>query len=142
MALPGNTSRLNLVVYSPGFSFHTATVVRPASDSTDPVELNLTVGGGTLELPQKAGPALLVVNGVPTSASFLPQWGFMNGASIDSDMKTFPAMPAGSYVYCDLSFEETSLVVGGAALPSSDRCSEGYLSEGGVLVLEAPQHSQ
>jgi hypothetical protein len=110
-------------------------------EATDTIEINLPTGGGTVVLP-KAINSLLVVNGEPTPVGVLTQWSFMQGArtfDTPGEAYTIPGMPAGQYVYCDLSFEETNLVLAGMALPRSDRCTEGYLPEGGTLTLDAPQ---
>ncbi|MCD4749013.1 MAG: carboxypeptidase-like regulatory domain-containing protein, partial [Thermoanaerobaculales bacterium] len=138
--LPGNTAFVRLIVLSFGFDFSISNLMRIEEDTSEPVVVGLSRQGGTLELAQATGFGVLVVNGKPVDLAILEGWARINGSprQVPEELSV-PAMPAGAYRYCDVrTVQMALLVLSGAAAPSSDACSEGFLVKGNRLPLAVP----
>jgi len=140
LGLPDNCEIVRIITMAPGFTLQASTATRKEDETTESFFLRLATGGGSLRLAKVSQKGVVVMNGVPLDKGFLSQWAYLNGRlpSPDRDL-IVPAMPAGAYGYCDLTIDEAMLVVAGVAVPTLDRCAEGYLSEGGTLALAAPK---
>jgi hypothetical protein len=138
--MPDDCELVRIATMAPGFTLHAYTATRREHEATETIFIRLGTGGGTFQLAKASPNGVVVVNGVPIPSGFLTQWAYMNGQKPDSDGTWIvPAMQAGAYGYCDLTFDEAMLVIGGVAMPTRDICTEGFLSEGGTLALTAPQ---
>lgn len=143
--LAGSADRARVIVMAPGYAFHTFTALRPTHQDEHPIEANLETASGALRLSSAAIDAMaagdawngiILLGGHPVLGWTLLTWAALNGAvQRDGEGLTIPAMPAGTYSYCELSAEEAFLVLGGAAAPSARVCATGDLLPGMELHL-------
>ena len=123
-----------------GYVFHAGTAYRNSDEHIVEVDLRLVTNGGMLQLPEATGRGVLYINGVPIFADDLTRvWAkYSNAQSEQPVANQIPAMPEGSYVYCDLTLEESLLVMAGVVAPTSGSCTKGHLIEDGMLILPSP----
>lgn len=138
--VPDSTGMVLLITMAPGFALNAHPVPRPEEGSPEEdLLVRLAPPGGTLQLAWPSQQGVVIVNGVPMPQSLLTQWAFLNGSPPHRPQPlVVPAMPAGEYWYCDLTFDEANAVTTGRAVPTVDRCSRGFLREGDSLTLSAP----
>jgi hypothetical protein len=146
LELPPQTVRVRLIVTIPGHPL-AVTLVQTAAAEMPPIVVTLGDEQGSLELPspRPQGTAgadgtvgIVLVDGQPLDLALLVMWAQANGAPVGGTQLTVAAMPPGSYAYCDVGVAEWMLVLTGAALPTKQACSEGYLSAGSKLALARP----
>lgn len=136
ISVPGGSALVRLVVMAPGYALYLGT----AREGTR-LEIPLSHDAGTLHLgavdPGAGIVGLLVADGGAVSTARLQTWAVMNNAPVAAGEElTVPAMPPGSYAYCELSVQEALLVLGGVGAPRTEACSQGFLSQGGELTLD------
>lgn len=130
---------VRLVTMAPGHSLQASTATRWQDTDQSDLVIDLAAEGGNLHLSRVAQRGVVFVNGVPISYSFLSQWAAINGQPpIPGEHFVVPAMPAGEYIFCNLSDNEAARVVAGVAVPRTDVCASGFLSPGQTLSLIAP----
>ncbi len=144
LELPGATTAARLAVLAPGFVLSLVPVdLRGRAGAGEPLEIAVRQGGGTLLLEHGEGAgsnfAVVYLGGHPVDAPLLAAWAAMNGMPARrEEVLEVPAVPGGEYVACRVTPREGLLVLGGAAVPRSDRCTTGLLAEGSRLVLRLP----
>lgn len=136
--LPAQAQEVLVTVLAPGFGL---TLARGGVES---VRIPVAPAEGRLRLARPAGEdgaatgatiELVTIDGQPVAVPTLLSWAAMHGASEGGDL-VVPALPAGTYRYCLVRFEEALLVLAGRAVPT--RCTEGILAPGDELRLNAP----
>jgi hypothetical protein len=149
LAVPKRTAEIQLVVLAPG---HPLSASR-ARLSQEDIALSLVLDDpeGTLHVPRPGSRpgangrrqghlSIVLLNGEPLDEQILAMWAQEVTSSLPSgDLLTVPAMPPGSYRYCELEPQEALLVLWGAATPAESACSKGFLSPGGELTLPSPR---
>jgi len=140
---PAAAAGSRVISMAVGFAFN----VTRFSDE-DKVEIVLDRVAGTLELQglealktsgRRSEVGLLMVNGEPVDLPRLMEWGQVHGQVVsESRVLEVPEMPPGNYALCRLTVQEALLVFDGAAIPSGDRCVNGYLAPGASLSLSLP----
>ncbi len=140
---PGAATGSRVVTMASGFAFGVARF----SDQRK-VEITLERVSGALDLQGLGDPktlgkrpevGLLMINGEPVSLPQLMEWARMHGQEVSEtgDLEV-PGMPPGNYSLCRLPVQEALLVADGAALPTGDRCVDGFLAANGSLTLSLP----
>lgn len=95
-----------------------------------------------LEVPEEAGFSqageltVLLHDGDWIPYHDLLPWALKHGEELGGEELRVPAMPAGEYLYCRMTFAEHAAVLAGRALPVG--CSSGSVSPGGALALSLP----
>jgi hypothetical protein len=141
----GNAREVQLIVLAVG---HPLALWRAPLGEEAVVSLVLDDASGSLRLPNvdsqgesRVGRhSVVLVGGEVLDVKMLKEWARSSAGSLHTgEVLTIPAMPPGTYRYCELTTEEAFLVFAGAALPGESACSAGYLAAGGVLTLAAPE---
>ncbi len=137
--VPDSTRMVRIVTWAPGFALEASTMTLDEREEPEDLLVEVAPGGGTLRLAPPSQAGVVIVNGVPVDFYLLTGWAGLNGVVQDPDQDAVvPAMPAGSYGYCELSVAEAQAVSAGIAVPTSDACVTGFLSDGGTLDLAVP----
>ena len=144
LTIPTETRSVLMTVDAPGYAI---AIVR----TNDLEDLEITLGheAGTLHLEGLLGlfvpgeehrVGLVLVDGQPLGLNELSEWANEGGRTplAERTTLTVPRMPPGTYTLCALAFDEAVLVVTGAAYPSGNACTQGFLPAGGELTLQAP----
>lgn len=141
--LPPNESEILLNVQAPGHALRMLRVpIRTDQDLVVPV----ASGGGTLtvHLPAPGAPGedpsldlFLLHGGVHLGLGSARSWAARAGRpSLDPARVDIPDLEPGAYELCRLTQPELALALLSNFRP--DACTDGFLTEGGVLELEAP----
>lgn len=136
--VPSATREVLITILPPGFGL---TLVRAGIDD---LAVPVAPPDGTLRLARPTSDAaaagaeveLVMVDGQPVDLPTLIAWATLNQGITSASELVVSAMPAGSYRYCLLRFDEALAVFAGRAQPT--RCAAGLLTPGGELVLAAP----
>jgi len=139
LSLPGSTQLARLVVLAPGQGIALRPVQRGVGVGSEQLEVFIAPADGTLELGRVSSGQIVFYGSEPVDAMLLKEWAAMNGSGQGTGVTVaVPLMPSGVYRLCSLTVDQAILVMGGAALPEPERCSEGVLAAGGRLSLSAP----
>lgn len=144
LTIPMETRSVQMTVDAPGYAI---AIVRTA-DLEEP-EIALGHEAGTLRLEGLQGlfvpgddlrVGLVLADGQPLGLNDLSDWADEGARDPLSERTTLtvPRMPPGTYTLCALAYDEAVLVVTGAAYPSGNACTQGFLPAGGELTLQAP----
>lgn len=143
LAVPAGSEAARLTAMAPGYAF----AIERVSEWSG-VEILLHRQGGTLVL-EGVGEAvrtlegselgIVLINGQAVDLATLRKWSRLQEAVLTEEgTLPVPSMPPGDYALCRLGYEEAVLVMDGAALPSAEACTEGFLPPGGTLRLIDP----
>lgn len=144
---PAAASGSRLITMASGYALDVTRFSNPQSDQQE-VEILVDRASGSLDLQglgelKTRGRApevgLLMVNEEPIDLPRIMEWARMHDEVVsESGGLEIPAMPPGHYALCWLTVQEALLVLDGAALPTGDRCADGFLAAGGNLTLSLP----
>jgi hypothetical protein len=141
--VPADAVAVRFLVMAPGYTLDVTRV-----SEAKHVEIVLERIAGTIRLEaiedavsirEDSTVGLLMIDGEAVDLPRIVAWARLHDAKLTEDgALSVPSMPPGQYALCRLTIQEAVLVMDGAALPSAQACTEGYLTPGGELRLIAP----
>lgn len=144
VTIPAGTETVRITVAVPGY-----TVAIFRTSDFDDLEIVLGHEAGTLRIEELRGlfvpgedlrVGLILADGEPLGLNEVRPWAEESASEPLSERTelTLSRMPPGTYTLCALTYQEALLVMSGAAYPSGDACTQGFLPSGGELTLQAP----